>query len=207
MKLKVAATYCLSLLLAAGLLLIVIGFFSCIFSFRYTESELRQYNQMETETIEKARQVQIEKDHPLVLYQEVDYREGEKADWYPHGQSPVLEELVAQGVLPSVEERTGSEPVVVKPIDDIGQYGGTWYRIITDAEVPIELLSRLSYVTLVRWSPQGYPIVPHVAKAFEISADNREFVIFTCPITLWESGTQYSIETSIPINGEKVTHK
>ena len=40
-------------------------------------------------------------------------------------QSPVLDELVAAGELPPVEERLPDDPIVVEPLDGIGTYGGT----------------------------------------------------------------------------------
>ena len=40
-------------------------------------------------------------------------------------QSPMLDELVASGELPPVEERLPDDPIVVEPLDGIGTYGGT----------------------------------------------------------------------------------
>ncbi len=40
-------------------------------------------------------------------------------------QSPMLDELVARGELPPVEERLPVDPIVVEPIETIGTYGGT----------------------------------------------------------------------------------
>lgn len=40
-------------------------------------------------------------------------------------QSPSLDELVERGELPPVEQRLPDDPIVVEPIDGIGQYGGT----------------------------------------------------------------------------------
>ena len=43
-------------------------------------------------------------------------------------EAPMLKELVDAGELPPVEERLPEEPLVVEPIEAIGQYGGTWHR-------------------------------------------------------------------------------
>lgn len=40
-------------------------------------------------------------------------------------QSPMLDSLVARGELPPVDMRLPADPIVVEPIDGIGQYGGT----------------------------------------------------------------------------------
>ena len=44
------------------------------------------------------------------------------------GESPMLAELVAAGRLDPVEERIGSDPIVVEPLHEIGRYGGTLRR-------------------------------------------------------------------------------
>jgi len=40
------------------------------------------------------------------------------------GESPMLAELVKQGKLPQVDKRLPKDPLVVVPIEEIGQYGG-----------------------------------------------------------------------------------
>jgi len=54
-----------------------------------------------------------------------DYEEatGNKISGY--SEAPALAELVQKGELPPVEERLPKEPVVVKPEETIGKYGGT----------------------------------------------------------------------------------
>ena len=44
------------------------------------------------------------------------------------GEAPMLAELVKAGKLPPVEQRVPDEPMVIKPLIEIGKYGGTWRR-------------------------------------------------------------------------------
>ena len=46
-------------------------------------------------------------------------------------EAPQLAELVKAGKLPPVEQRIGQDPLVVKPLREIGRYGGTWRRGFT----------------------------------------------------------------------------
>ena len=46
-------------------------------------------------------------------------------------EAPELAELVKAGKLPPVEQRIGQDPLVVKPLREIGKYGGTWRRGFT----------------------------------------------------------------------------
>ena len=43
----------------------------------------------------------------------------------------MLAELVKAGKLPPVQQRIGQDPLVVKPLREIGKYGGTWRRGFT----------------------------------------------------------------------------
>ena len=45
-----------------------------------------------------------------------------------YAEAPMLADLVASGDLPPVEERIPSNPRVITPYDEIGEYGGTWRR-------------------------------------------------------------------------------
>ena len=43
-------------------------------------------------------------------------------------QAPMLDDMVASGDLPPVADRLPANPLVVEPIESIGEYGGTWRR-------------------------------------------------------------------------------
>ena len=134
-------------------------------------------------------------DDPPVLYRGVDYTQGEKAGWFPKGESPVLAELVAEGTLPPVAERVGPEPLVLEGIEGLGTYGGTWVHLGHSVRETFFMISfRLSGSTLLRWSPQGYPIVPHVAKSYEVSPDNREFTFTLRRGMKWSDGHPFTAD-------------
>src|SRR5262245_53171801 len=46
-------------------------------------------------------------------------------------EAPQLAELVKAGKLPPVQERIGQDPLVIKPVHEIGKYGGVWRRGFT----------------------------------------------------------------------------
>ena len=43
-------------------------------------------------------------------------------------EAPQFAELVSAGKLPPVEERIGKDPLVIKPVHSVGEYGGIWRR-------------------------------------------------------------------------------
>ncbi|MBC7366726.1 MAG: ABC transporter permease subunit [Undibacterium sp.] len=123
-----------------------------------------------------------------VVTQKVDYRQGAKGAWWPRGEAPVLAELVREKKLPPVALRTGPEPIVIEGVDGIGRYGGTWYRLANSISDFTTVTWRLSYANLVRWSPRGYPLVPHVAKGWEVSADQKAFIFTLRRGMRWSDG-------------------
>jgi ABC-type dipeptide/oligopeptide/nickel transport system permease component/ABC-type transport system substrate-binding protein len=141
---------------------------------------------------EALRDVALDAENPPVLQRDVDYAAGAAADWFPKGQSPILAELVEEGRLPPVAERTGPEPLVLEGVEGIGRYGGTWTRV-ANAPGDVGVIGwRLSGCTLVRWSPMGYPIRPHLAKGWEASEDKRVWTIHLRRGVRWSDGHPFT---------------
>lgn len=143
----------------------------------------------------EARAVNMTPENPPVIWRDVDYSEGQRAAWWPKAESPIFTDLVKEGKLPPVAERTGPEPVVLAGVDGNGNYGGTWYRLATSPD-DIEgiMPNRLSYPSLVRWSPQGHPIVPHIAKSWEVSADSRVWTFHLRKGLRWSDGAPFTAD-------------
>ena len=141
-----------------------------------------------------ARDPQLNRASPPQVWRDVNYAEGPRGAWWPQGEPPLLAPLVRAGRLPPVAERTGPEPVVLAGLETAtGRYGGTWHRLGTDTEdIEGVLASRLSYAALVRWSPQGYPIVPHLAKSWSASPDRRVWTVTLRPGLRWSDGHPFT---------------
>ena len=85
----------------------------------------------------------------------------------------MLAELVKQGKLPPVTERVPKEPLVVKPVHEIGQYGGTWRRGFTgpgDGENGNRIVSADK---LLFWDYTGTQVRPCVARQWLLSDDGQ----------------------------------
>jgi ABC-type dipeptide/oligopeptide/nickel transport system permease component/ABC-type transport system substrate-binding protein len=132
--------------------------------------------------------------NPPVIWREVDYAAPDQP-WTPREEAPMLHELVGQGLLPPVSERTGPEPVVLEGVEGVGRYGGTWYRLSTsDGDTSGTMGSRLSNAGLVRWSPTGYPIVPHLAKSWTVSADKTTYTFTLRKGVRWSDGAPFTAD-------------
>lgn len=125
---------------------------------------------------------EIDAEQPTRLQVEVDYAAGAAAPWFPKAESPVLRGLVAAGALPPVAERVGPEPLVLRGIEGAGSYGGDMLQLKDTGDW------RMKPVGLVRWSPQGYPIVPNVAKAWTVEDGGRVYTFTLRRGMRWATG-------------------
>jgi len=176
------------------------GFFLLLVFFNWSLSPQIQTEKIEVDPALEAKMKElrtesfdIDPDNPPKNYVEVDYSEGEAASWWPKGQSIVLDSAVEAGDLPPVAERTGPEPVVLRGPDGIGEYGGTWIRLATNGDWGI-MSWRLSGANLIRWSPMGYPIVPHIAKSWSKNEDATEWTFTLRKGLKWSDGHPVTTE-------------
>lgn len=131
-------------------------------------------------------------EEPPVIIRRVDYSAGPSAPWYPKSESPILAELVREGKLPPVHERVGPEPLVMLGVEGIGRYGGTWIQAAISHKDLRSVKHRLSNCSLVRWSPMGYPIMPNLARDYEVRDNYREFIFYLRKGVRWSDGHRYT---------------
>jgi len=110
------------------------------------------------------------------------------------GEAPMLAELVKTGKLPPVEKRIPEEPMVVKPLHSIGNYGGTWHRAFTgpaDAENGNRIVSTDK---ILFWDYTGTKVMPCVAKAWKVSDDGRVVAILLRQGMKWSDGHPFTAD-------------
>ncbi|MEO8178786.1 MAG: ABC transporter substrate-binding protein [Deltaproteobacteria bacterium] len=131
----------------------------------------------------------------------VDPSLGFEAPWWPKGESPILAELVAAGKLPPVVDRVGPQPLVLDGAtgagadgSSVGKYGGTWLRAASSAFDVFMVELGMGYPSLFRWSPLGYPIVPHLGLRVDESPDRKEYVVHLRPGVRWSDGVPFGAD-------------
>jgi ABC-type transport system substrate-binding protein len=109
-------------------------------------------------------------------------------------EAPQLAELVKAGKLPAVAERLGQDPLVIKPVHDIGKYGGIWRRgFIGPADVFNGFRAAMNDKILY-FDYTGTQVVPNLAKGWELSADGRITTIFLRRGMKWSDGHPFSAD-------------
>jgi peptide/nickel transport system substrate-binding protein len=106
-------------------------------------------------------------------------------------ESPMLAELVKEGKLPPVSKRLPVDPLVVKPVERLGTYGGA-LRMIHDVPDLGILKIMLGYVPLLRWNSSSNGIEPGLAKSYEYSDGGKTLTLHLRKGLRWSDGYPYS---------------
>ena len=106
-------------------------------------------------------------------------------------ESPMLAALVEQGKLPPLEERLPDEPIVVKPYERPGIYGGTWHMIHDGPDLAF-LKITLGYAPLLRWKADSSGVEPGLAKSYEYSDGGRTLTLHLRKGLKWSDGHPYT---------------
>jgi peptide/nickel transport system substrate-binding protein len=108
-------------------------------------------------------------------------------------EAPMLAEMVDAGELPPVEERIGSQPMVIRPVHEIGQYGGTLRRAkLGPGDTPQGNRLIFSSSRVLFWDYTATEITPCLAHDWEMSDDGREFTFHLREGMHWSDGEPFT---------------
>lgn len=110
-----------------------------------------------------------------------------------YDEAPMLKAKVAAGELEPVDERLPENPLVIEPLNEVGQYGGTLRRVYNGMG-DTEGMRKLSHVGLVSFSSDGKEIVPSLAEKYEISEDGLTFTFYLRKGIKWSDGDEYNAD-------------
>ena len=110
-------------------------------------------------------------------------------------EAPMLAGRVAAGGLPKLAERIGADPLIIKPVHDIGRYGGMWRQGFTG---PGDAWNAWRAVTgpdsLLAWDWTGNRITPNLAKSWTLSDDGRVTTIHLRRGMRWSDGHPFTAD-------------
>ncbi|HQE25841.1 MAG TPA: ABC transporter substrate-binding protein, partial [Candidatus Atribacteria bacterium] len=92
-----------------------------------------------------------------------------------------------------VEERLPDEPAIVEPIEEIGEYGGTW-RHATQSQTSSWVNVRTGYEPLVRYARDGKTIIPNIVKSWEIRDDGKTYIFYLRKGLKWSDGEPFTAD-------------
>lgn len=131
----------------------------------------------------------------LSQYNLKDFERISKQKIRKFSEAPILVDLVRQGKLPSVEKRLPEEPLVVVPVEEVGQYGGTSRILTIRARRSVDYYSLVTGVDpILRIARDGKTIVPNIARAWQLSKDGKEITIFLRKGIKWSDGEPFTAD-------------
>ena len=110
-------------------------------------------------------------------------------------EAPQLAELVKAGKLPPVAERVGQDPVVIKPLREVGKYGGTWRGGFTGpADFWNGFRCCIGPDHLMFWDYTGDKVVPNIAKGLEMQDGGRAWLVHLRRGMKWSDGKPFTAD-------------
>jgi peptide/nickel transport system substrate-binding protein len=115
---------------------------------------------------------------------------------FDYSEAPMLAAAVDKGELPPLEQRLPREPMVVKPVDEIGRYGGTWHRMMKGSS-DFHAYGRLVYEQMVRWQVSetgGLEVGPGLVREWEFKDDDHTLRLHLRHGLRWSDGAPFSAD-------------
>jgi peptide/nickel transport system substrate-binding protein len=108
-------------------------------------------------------------------------------------EAPMLADLVKAGKLPSVDKRLPEEPLVLKPTDEVGKYGGNW-RMAFTGPADKQNMERHNHDHILYWDAKVEQVVPHVAKGWEVQDGGKTIVLKLRKGMKWSEGEPFTAD-------------
>ncbi|MGH2458499.1 MAG: ABC transporter substrate-binding protein, partial [Chloroflexota bacterium] len=119
-----------------------------------------------------------------------------QASGMKYNEAPMLADLVKAGKLPPVEQRLPdpADVMVVKPLNEVGQYGGIWNRAFT-GPADFHAFDRCTYEAMLEWPADlKNPVQPGIAKSWEFSPDNLTLTLHLRKGMKWSDGQPFGAD-------------
>ena len=110
-----------------------------------------------------------------------------------YNEAPALAEMVAAGELPPVDERLPDEPLVIEPVEEIGQYGGTW-RSVDNGEGNGWTQMSTSVEPFLKWNRDVNGFRPNIVTSWEWNDDATELTVHFRQGIKWSDGDPMTVD-------------
>jgi peptide/nickel transport system substrate-binding protein len=107
-------------------------------------------------------------------------------------EAPMLRTMVAAGEILPVEKRLPEDPQVIKPVEEIGQYGGIWHTYYDDPGMGN--LKMVLYDPGVRWNRDLTAYIPGLIKEWKFSPDGKTVTFYFRKGLKWSDGHPFTME-------------
>ena len=109
-------------------------------------------------------------------------------------EAPMLADLVKAGKLPAVAMRLPASPLVIKPVEKVGKYGGIWRTALKGGQDDAWLTRTIGYDYLVRWDLNWSTTIMNVAESVTPNADATEYTWKLRKGMKWSDGEPFTAD-------------
>ncbi|MBL8837917.1 MAG: ABC transporter substrate-binding protein [Alphaproteobacteria bacterium] len=109
-------------------------------------------------------------------------------------EAPALAQAVAANQLPPLAQRLPQSPLVVTPVERVGQYGGTLRRGLRGSQDHNGILRMVGNQGLVRWNLEFTDVLPNVAERWEVNQNATEFTFHLRQGMKWSDGKPFTAD-------------
>lgn len=107
-------------------------------------------------------------------------------------ESAFLQADIAAGKLPPVAERLPANPLVITPLDKVGQQGGDWNHALVGGGSLSMLVRYQGYEPLVRFNPDWSGLVENVAESWSVNPEATEYTFTLRKGHKWSDGEPFT---------------
>ncbi len=110
-----------------------------------------------------------------------------------YNEAPMLAELVKAGKLPPVDERLPENPLVLEPVESVGQYGGV-IRTVGGDDGLGWLRMTIATESLVKWQRDVSGIRPNVVESWQWNEDATQLIAQFRKGIKWSDGQPFTVD-------------
>jgi len=110
-----------------------------------------------------------------------------------YSEAPMLQQMVADGELPPVEERLPAEPLVIEPRHNVGEYGGTWNRLTVGEDWRYFRQAMYGH-SLLRWTDDAIGVDEMLVKEWEANEDQSHWTMHFREGLRWSDGELFTTD-------------
>ncbi len=115
----------------------------------------------------------------------------DKDGGYNAKEAPMLTKLVQARTLPPLAERLPQNPLVVKPYEAPGYYGGTWHMMVDNPDLGMYKMIN-GYAPLIRWKADCSGLEPGTASSWEFNKDGSQLTLHLRHGIKWSDGVEFT---------------
>ncbi|MFL7809378.1 MAG: ABC transporter substrate-binding protein, partial [Anaerolineae bacterium] len=109
-------------------------------------------------------------------------------------EAPQVADQVTAGSLPPLDERLTADPLILEPIDSVGQYGGTWRRASTGMGDVGANMERADQVCPFFWTRDAAGVGPDLFSTLEVGDEGASFTFTLRKGHHWSDGTPFTAD-------------